>query len=173
MVGIDIIDLTDPLLKSRNTDTLRFISHPSDTIVGTGNPGSMFWSFWAAKESVFKARRRDVRFDPKVIPISLKRAHESRLEFVSDDYVGDVEIAPGYVIAKCSLNSHAVHFSWKRFSGADSRKAVRDFAAGEYGGMFGSTVTIGPIEKMPFILPDRIPVSFSHHGSLIAYIFPI
>ncbi|MBV6645381.1 MAG: 4'-phosphopantetheinyl transferase superfamily protein [Cyclobacteriaceae bacterium] len=70
MIGIDIVDLADPLLKKRKTSDLRFITTGSDFESTTISPSFRFWIYWAIKEATYKASAAKDRFDPRKICIN-------------------------------------------------------------------------------------------------------
>ncbi len=81
MIGADIVDLTDPLLKPRSSRELRFISHPKDDCPFTSNESLLFWAFWSAKEAIFKAHRCKEPFTPKQIAVSYEAKEGNRWRF--------------------------------------------------------------------------------------------
>ncbi|WP_258103517.1 4'-phosphopantetheinyl transferase superfamily protein [Marinoscillum sp. MHG1-6] len=92
MIGIDVVDHSDPLLRPRNERSFRLISHPSDqhdaTI--TTDLENLFWLYWAAKEAIYKANRLPIRFAPKQIPVSITQKNGS-ISILSNDIQGFID----------------------------------------------------------------------------------
>ena len=71
MIGIDIVDIKDPLLHLRTADHLRFIEAEGDQYPEHIDPILLYWIVWSAKEAVFKSKRQLKSFDPKLITVIL------------------------------------------------------------------------------------------------------
>lgn len=67
MIGIDIVDFTDPILKTRTSQEHRFIINTEDRSLNIADHNLQFWVLWAIKEATFKAHGNLTRFDPKEI----------------------------------------------------------------------------------------------------------
>jgi phosphopantetheinyl transferase (holo-ACP synthase) len=101
LIGIDIVDHRDSLLRKRDERAFRLIRHPADTYDFHGmSIENLFWLFWAAKESIYKAKRQLIRFDPKKIQVSLIYS-ENKYRFESDEIKGEVFQKPKYTLAIC------------------------------------------------------------------------
>lgn len=112
MVGIDIVDHSDRLLRKRDDRAFRLITHPEDShsIRQDIHQESLFWLFWAAKEATYKCHRATIRFDPKTIPINLFEK-ENNLYFSSMSVNGRLEQNKDYTLATCSINGLESTFS--------------------------------------------------------------
>lgn len=102
MIGIDIIDHTDPLLKIRRKEDLRFISHLEDNIkcIQSNDPNDIWRTIWAIKEAIFKSKRELVPFNPKAIVVTLQSVnHDNKYLFNSGNISGWVTIGAKSTIA--------------------------------------------------------------------------
>ena len=84
MIGIDIVDLKDPLLHPRTADHLRFIKAKGDQYPENTDPILLYWIVWSAKEAIFKSKRQLKSFDPKLITV----VFSNNLYFSSKQLVG-------------------------------------------------------------------------------------
>jgi phosphopantetheinyl transferase (holo-ACP synthase) len=169
MIGIDVVDLKDPLIKSRDPETFRFIVPTNDQIELIRSHPFGFWIIWTAKESVFKALRKDIRFDPLQIPVQFSASDTKYFTFQSGAFSGKVYLSTEYVLACCGPVTYKVV---ERKSGTPSME-VRTLLMQDYLRETGNGTTIGTIDKMPVLLPSEKPVSFSHHGRFLAYAYPL
>jgi phosphopantetheinyl transferase (holo-ACP synthase) len=96
LIGVDIVDLTDPLLKPRSRKELRFISHPNDHCPKDIGEETLYWLLWAAKEAIFKAERQNQAFSPKEIEVIYSKKVGDRLLY-SGRWVNEIN---GYSILK-------------------------------------------------------------------------
>lgn len=168
MLGIDIIDLTDPLLKERSKRSLELIQGNEDQTIDHPN---LFWLLWSAKEAAFKCRREPLNFAPKSIPIKLKQESEV-ISFQSDELEGKIIQTENYILAVCSDVIGEVHFEIfdeksKNWNGR-IRELIVDFFSTK-----GFQYKIGSDElNLPTILPLNQPISVSHHGKFGAFAYP-
>ncbi len=169
MIGIDVVDLKDPLIKSRDPETFRFIVHTNDQVELIRSHPFGFWIIWTAKESVFKALRKDIRFDPLQIPVQFSASDTEYFTFQSGTFRGKVHVGNKYVLACCGEVTYKVA---ERKSSAPSME-VRTLLIQDYRRETNQVTTIGSFDKMPVLLPSGMPVSFSHHGRFLAYAYPL
>ena len=87
MIGIDIVDIKDPLLHPRTADHLRFIKAKGDQYPENIDPILLYWIVWSAKEAIFKSKRQLKSFDPKLITV----VFSNNLHFSSKQLSGTVE----------------------------------------------------------------------------------
>lgn len=106
MIGIDVVDFTDPLLKKRNRSHLRFICHPKDSFdkaLCTISESDLFWCYWVAKEAVFKCLGQQISFDPKSISIQVNQytnhTNFKRFCFTSGECSGYINLFDSYAMA--------------------------------------------------------------------------
>ena len=70
MIGIDIVDINDVLLRPRTREDMRFIKAKGDNYPEDLDPILVYWIVWSAKEAIFKSKRQLKPFDPKLITIT-------------------------------------------------------------------------------------------------------
>ena len=85
MIGIDIVDLTDPLIHERGTRALNLITHSNDQFPDDCNP---FWLLWTAKEAVYKSYRKDKAFSPTDIEVQITQKHQGVYNYQSGQHFG-------------------------------------------------------------------------------------
>lgn len=168
MIGIDIIDLSDPLLNERSDRSLKLISNHKDRTI---NHPHLFWLLWTAKEAVFKARRKPAVFAPKEIPIKLKRT-DGRITFISDNLVGSFEVFDSHIIAITNhLKEQVVLKVFNKettdWSSQIRKKLTEHLQAIE----IGLTLTSDE-NDLPILIPGNIPVSITHHGRFGGFVYP-
>ncbi len=159
MLGIDIVDLKDPLLKERTERTVKMIQSKKDVHIEHPH---LFWILWSAKEAVFKCRREPLNFAPANIPIKIRKEGDSIL-FNSGDIEGKVEITEDYII---SISGDLEEIGFQIFNKPDEnwsegiRKMIIDFFKEK-----GYEFQIGSDDlNLPVILPAESEISISHHG---------
>lgn len=171
MIGIDVVDLKDPLLQSRDSTSLRFILHAEDQIDLIKNHPVGFWIVWAAKESVFKAHRKHIRFDPLQIQVQLLSKDPEGFYFESGSLMGKISIFTESVLACCCTVERFI-FKVAESNSKDPSQEVRALLIQDYLNQAGEAISIGSEDKMPVLLPSKTPVSFSHHRRFLAYAYP-
>ena len=159
MLGIDIVDLTDPLLKERTDRTVKMIKNSKDVHIEHPH---LFWILWSAKEAVFKCKREPLNFAPSNIPIQIRKEGGSVL-FNSGDIEGKIEITEDYIIAICG---DLEEIGFQVFNKPDEnwsegiRKMIIDFFKEK-----GYDFQIGSDDlNLPTILPAASEISISHHN---------
>lgn len=166
MLGIDIVDLHDPVLKERDERSLRFIKHPADTVI---EHDQIYWLLWSAKEAVFKCLREANNYSPTSIPVIMEET-DGKIIFTSNHLEGEINITSDYILAICSDNLKKIQFEIiKATSTVDSdslRKEINDYFK-------ELNVQIGSDDlNLPILLPSEDPISISHHRNYGAFAFP-
>ncbi len=168
MIGIDLVDLTDPLLKPRDHRTLQLITHPLDQYDPQDH---IFWLLWTAKESIFKCRRKIEPFDPKSIPIKIQKS-ETSFRFQSEDISGHFIIEVNRILAVCSLDNTPFNYSiWKRVK-INPSEDVRERALLLLNANANQLITKDE-NDLPCLSESLLPLSFTHHGKYCGLAYPI
>lgn len=169
MIGIDLVNLQDPLLKKRDERALKLIAHTNDHC--PDHP-LKFWLLWTAKEAVFKAQRIIQTFAPTAIPIQIEFDSE-HINFISHDFTGKIIINSYLVIAVCSTKKALPAYCIQKSELSDLSLTVREATQVHFFNLFKEEVSINRDEKgLPIISPLDIPVSFSHHAGYIGFCWP-
>ena len=163
MIGVDIVDLSDPLLKYRNHRALKLVTNPEDQLI---NHPQLFWILWCAKEAIFKSRRTTDPFIPTEVPIHLNEKSK-KIYFTSNELIGEVIIRDKSILAWChkrdqSPKIHAYHDQTLDWSNT-IREKIRQTFKGQ--------VSISSNDGIPIIDPGNIPISISHHGAFGAFAY--
>lgn len=168
MIGIDVVDLSDPLLRKRDKQHLRFILHPEDE----PSSNEAFWSLWAAKEAVFKSKRVIQKFNPKLIPIQFRKDNKrNKLHFSSGQKMeGFVKIGFDYVLSVAFRRPENVFYDIQINHTNNPSSEIRNFMERWYHKMFGTKVDIvSNSNELPMVQETDEVVSFSHHGRYMAF----
>ncbi|SNS58787.1 4'-phosphopantetheinyl transferase superfamily protein [Ekhidna lutea] len=166
-IGIDIVDLGDPLLQERTERTLNMIKSDGDEII---DHPLLFWLLWSAKEAVFKCKREPLNFAPSNILIKINQENES-ISFESDGIRGRFEITDNYIIALCGNLDEIDHHVFVKTKD-DWSEGIR-FMIIEFFRENGMDYHIGSDElNLPIIEPDKKEISISHHGRYGAVAYP-
>lgn len=170
MIGIDIVDLNDPRLKERDQTTLRLIKAIDDVI--PSHP-STFWLLWTAKETVFKANRVLEPFKPKDISIEFdKDTLTFRSIYKSMVYHGKSIISDNYILSYCHPPAMLIEFDIIQNKNGNWPQYIRDFLLRKFLDK-NMVLSIEHDElNLPMIKPQNLPISFSHHHQMGAYIHP-
>ena len=167
MIGIDIVDIKDPLLHLRTADHLRFIKAKGDQYPENIDPILLYWIVWSAKEAVFKSRRQLISFDPKLISV----VFSSDLHFSSKHLSGIVETAPNYVVATAAQSSTPlIHQIWMSHQKAHSQKIIREKII-DYFKPLKISFTLDK-NQLPLLCVNEekeFPISLTHHGNYMAF----
>lgn len=166
MIGVDIVNLQDPLLKKRTKSELRFISHPTDGCPAGLPDDLQFWLFWAAKEAVFKVHRLQTPFSPKEISIEITSVDQDEFAFrgMWKEYVsGKIIVSQQEVLALATKEAMStVLYQTYHLDGTSPSTELRT--------NFGSDVEpewklTSDAAGLPQLVRAsiRMPVSFSHH----------
>ena len=167
MIGVDIVDLTDPLLKKRNSRALGLISHPHDSCPFATSDEELFWLYWTAKEAIFKAYRLPgelpVAFSPKSIAVAYHTFEDGKMYFESNGTppaTGYTQLAKEHLLSVATLGAIAsVQVSRFALDTSDHSHEIR--------GKFDKPIVTGQ-HGLPEVVIDgfRQPVSLSHHHRL-------
>lgn len=169
MIGIDLNDLSDPLLKERDENALRLILHPDDDLP---NVAQAFWYLWTAKEAVFKAKRDLASFSPKELPISLNQAGAKWI-FTSGDFEGIIVREEQLIYAVANRQGVIPTFKiFERKTEDDSgevRESLLQYLKKEQD--INTNVTQDG-NGLPILGYRNLPVSFTHHHRYLGFAFP-
>jgi len=169
MIGIDLVNLDDPLLKPRNHRTLDLITHPDDRFPKHKNE---FWYLWTAKEAVFKAHRALTNFDPKAIVIQLS-SQGNHLNFRSEQFSGKVFTQEPIIYAIAAKNPEELVYQIYRQESNDEsaevRKRLVEFCKSEYD---LDVSIISDSDGLPMLDYKNTPVSFTHHAGVLGFCVP-
>lgn len=167
MIGVDIVDLTDPLLKKRNSRALGLISHPQDSCPFATSDEELFWLYWTAKEAIFKAYRLPgglpKAFSPKSIPVVYHAFEDGKMWFDSNGTppaTGYTQPAKEQLLSVATLGAIAsVRVSQYVLGTSDHSQELR--------GKFDRPIVSGQ-HGLPEVVIDEAhqPVSLSHHHRL-------
>lgn len=163
MIGVDIVDLTDPLLKKRNSRAIGLISHPHDSCPFATSDEELFWLYWTAKEAVFKSFRLPEIFSPKSIPVAYHTFEDGKMYFESNSTppaTGYTELAKDHLFSLATLGAIAsVQVSRFALDTAGHSLELRS--------KFDKLIVSGA-HGLPEVVIDgaRQPVSLSHHHRL-------
>ncbi len=166
MVGIDLVDLSDPNLKARSDRTIPLISHPEDVF-----EKNQFWLLWTAKEAIFKSYRTNRRFDPKQIPVLID---PNALTFHSGKIMGKFVISENVIMAIAHHREvNPIFKIYRRRLKFGESDDVRNQLAAHCKREFGWDITIGiDADGLPIILSQNLIVSFTHHHNYIGFAIP-
>ncbi|MEQ8531302.1 MAG: 4'-phosphopantetheinyl transferase superfamily protein [Imperialibacter sp.] len=169
MIGVDIVDLTDPLLKPRSRRELRFISHPNDHYPKGIGEETLYWLLWVAKEAIFKAERSEQAFSPKEIEVMYSKTVGDRLLY-RGRWLNEIN---GYSILKkdniisVATNSNIEAVKWKTFKLKTSNQSqeLRDCFQRE---MEPDFQILQDVAGLPTVRHNHTttPASISHHHHL-------
>ncbi|CAD5255033.1 MULTISPECIES: 4'-phosphopantetheinyl transferase superfamily protein [unclassified Imperialibacter] len=169
MIGIDIVDLTDPLLKPRSQREISFISHPNDRCPKGTDDETHYWLLWAAKEAIFKAERSDQAFSPKEIEVHYVEAIDDRLHY-RGKWLNEIN---GYSILKkdniisVAATANIAAVKWKTFmlNTSNQSQELRDSFQREMGPGYQ---VLSDVAGLPTVRHNgtTTPASVSHHHHL-------
>ncbi|MEO9476672.1 MAG: 4'-phosphopantetheinyl transferase superfamily protein [Cyclobacteriaceae bacterium] len=175
MVGIDIVDHLDPLLRMRDERAFRLIRHPEDANPSPPDNIEMnFWLFWAAKESVFKNHRELKRFDPKIIPIKINR-HEGAYHFQSEQVRGTITQNHDFTLSVCSTlpSLDQTYYQYFNLLAQDQSLKIRELTSHYLRSTTNSEVQISRDHSgLPIAIIDSHPhkLTFTHHHRYMGFI---
>jgi phosphopantetheinyl transferase (holo-ACP synthase) len=171
LIGIDIVDLEDPILKVRKPEDFRFIRHPEEKVL---NHPMIFWLYWTAKEAVFKASRDLVRFQPKKIEIKLD---PENLRFTAKHnslvFHGSFEVNENYALSFCHPPHLEVTYEVCHAQKINWPKYIRSIACDNLRKIDANLEIASDDDGLPIISEINLPISFSHHYHKGAYIHPL
>lgn len=168
MLGADIIDLNDPLLRERNDRSFGLIRYPQDQPIP--HP-QLFWLLWTAKEAVFKANREIIAFSPTKISINLKD-QEGGIIFHSGHLTGSFEISHDYILALVSSKKEDVTLKVYKEDTENWSVLIRQKLESHLEEMGVEHKIVSDKNGLPILSPGDIPISFSHHGKYGAFAYP-
>lgn len=169
MVGIDLVDLSDPLLKPRDHRALRLISHPDDHV--PDHPHS-FWLLWTAKEAVFKAQRQIIPFEPKKIAVSISQ-RDNALSFQSETLRGNIFQDQSIIYAIVHSENQPCHHQILKRNTQSPSEEVRAMAIQFMKLNYQLQVAIHTDEKdLPVLSHQQLPISFTHHHDYLGFTLP-
>ena len=167
MIGIDIVDLKDPLLHPRTADHLRFIKAKGDQYPENTDPILLYWIVWSAKEAIFKSKRQLKSFDPKLITV----VFSNNLYFSSKQLSGTVEATSNYVVATAAPPSMELMYQiWMNYQKASSQKIIRERIIA-YFKPLNIRFTLDE-NQLPLLCVNEekeFPISLTHHGNYLAF----
>ncbi|MGB0523351.1 MAG: hypothetical protein ACPGJS_10355 [Flammeovirgaceae bacterium] len=172
MIGIDIIDRSDPKLRLKRESTLRFIKHKSDDYTAlTVDINTLWYSVWCAKEAIFKVKRIHQPFDPHAIKLRFTVNAEA-IYFTSDDIVGQLWISPRKLVSIAYYEGQAPHWHSFTIQCRNHQQCVREQLHQYCLSHSLQDYTLAPA-RLPIlehsISNQKIFVSFSHHYQLGAF----
>jgi len=175
VVGIDVVDHSDPLLRARDDRAFRLIRHSKDS--NTSPPDDVennFWLFWAAKESVFKNHRKLERFDPKVIPVQITKQGDS-YHFQSNQVKGSITQTRDFTLSVCTTLSSLdqTHYQYFNLFAQDQSLKIRELTFRYLKEVTNSEVKIARDELgLPIAIFDSHPhkLTFTHHYGYMGFI---
>ncbi|WOK08568.1 4'-phosphopantetheinyl transferase superfamily protein [Imperialibacter roseus] len=169
MIGVDIVDLTDQLLKPRSRREIRFISHPNDHCPKGTDEETNYWLLWAAKEAIFKAERSDKAFSPRQIEVVYSETEGDRLRY-RGKWLNEIN---GYSVLKkdsifsVAATANIAAVKWKTFmlNTPNQSQELRDCFQREMGPGYQ---VLSDAAGLPTIKHDgtTTPASVSHHHHL-------
>ncbi|MEP1094366.1 MAG: 4'-phosphopantetheinyl transferase superfamily protein [Cyclobacteriaceae bacterium] len=165
MIGIDIVDLTDPLFRERTSRSLDLISGENDRLIDHPN---LFWLLWSAKEAVFKTKREIKSFAPRDIPISLRK-EGSKIKFESDGIEGEILVSEKNIFSIAGDNQ-AFEYSVVNEKSNNWSTTIRKRITTHFSEK-GIAASVTKSGRLP-MLNDRLPISISHHGEFAAFAYP-
>lgn len=174
VVGIDIVDHSDPLLHKRNARAFRLITNPADEhSLSNISEEQLFWLFWSAKESIYKTHRRLQRFDPKKIAVSINKSIE-RIEFQSDSIKGFFDQNEKYTLAVCGkIPLDEVHHKIFNQKARDQSSTIRSLMAQTLTARTGHNVYHDQDKYgLPMVRINNQPklATFTHHHMFMGFI---
>lgn len=160
MIGIDITDLSDPLLKDREKAN-RLISNPGDKTQFEHT----FWHLWCSKEAVFKAARKKRPFRPASIPIQFTDPKN----YISNNLSGMVIENESFVLSVTSFTAE-INFQVFQRTSTDPSSEIRDQIRQWFKEKHQTnTSVIKDKNGLPILSHNHSPISITHHGKYLAF----
>lgn len=168
MPGIDIIDLSDPLLHKREKGAIRLITHPQDQFPPDENE---FWYLWTAKEAIFKAHRDLTMFNPKNIQVIITKS-EDTLKFESGDIKGELKRIDDAIIAIADKELENVTYKILERKTDSESSEIRDEVVKHFQKEHNLDVKVeSDGDGLPIISYHKLPLSFTHHARYMAFAY--
>jgi hypothetical protein len=163
MIGIDIIDLSDPKITKREERAFDFILNPLDIFPKV--PGS-FWLLWTAKEAIYKCQRPTTSFSPSKIHVTIDGETSGVFNFKSNEIHGVIYLNPHFVLAVCANSQNLPMYRIYYRTTGDLRCYIREKVKSHLGqGQAMINDTLG----LPAISPGMQVISISHHHRYTAF----
>jgi phosphopantetheinyl transferase (holo-ACP synthase) len=188
MLGDDVVDLADPEAASGaphpRFDDRVFTASERDAIARSPEPNHLRWTFWAAKESAYKAARKlgsRVVFAPRRFEVRMLAGdqatvgHEGSRWHVRvrrrDDAVHVVALGAPLLRTEPLVGFARVDSTDEDLSAAVRRFAIREIAASL--AIDATRLAIARRGRIPVLTVDGEPtadeLSLSHHGSVVGF----
>lgn len=176
MIGVDIVDHSDPLLRKRDERSFRLIRHPQDEhdALDVGEE-QLFWLYWVAKEATYKAQRARIRFDPKKIVVRIY-ALGGAWHFQSQNINGFLKQNAHYTFGICTVDDKVLaEMNYEIFdcSQRDQSASIRRQMIKSLTEKGKTNVQLAVDQKeLPAVWYDETfhLATFTHHHYLMAYI---
>lgn len=165
MIGIDIVDLNDPLFRERTSRSLDLISNENDRFI---DHPKLFWLLWSAKEAIFKTKREITSFTPKSIPIALRK-EGTKIKFESDGIEGEIWVGEKSIFSIAGENE-AFEYSVVNEKSTNWSTTIRKRITTHFFEK-GISASVSKSGSLP-VLNDRLPISITHHGEFAAFAYP-
>ena len=187
MIGNDVVDLGDPESRAEGRhprfDGRVFDEAERALIQGSGQPERIRWLLWAAKESAYKAARKE---DPRTVfapsRFHAERHADGRLTVSIGDRRFRVNVVVGVehlhaVARRAGDPAAAMHSAVARLpERATGTDAVRQLAIATLSGLFGVSpeeLAVRREGRIPALWlrgrPSPADLSLSHHGRFVAF----
>jgi 4'-phosphopantetheinyl transferase EntD len=182
-IGDDVVDLHDVAPRHPRFDA-RVFSPAERAVLGTAPDGDRLrWLLWAAKESAYKAaRKQDARttFSPPRFVVRLEPAGRATVECGARRFAVDLTIGPTHVHAVARSEGAPPMLMCRgvglRPDDLADGVAARRLAVHELGRVLGvapETLRIRREQRMPVLWiagrPSGVELSLSHHGRFVSF----
>lgn len=181
MIGNDVIDLRLARAE-RKSENFRYLEKiccacEIQQIQDSRDPELMLWTFWAMKESAYKAHQRFRSFSRKLNPIAFKcflDIDTSKVKIEDCIYQIDLAITSEYIHSSTGLSQ----IVWKVYRNEKKpyTTLLRSFLNGLHGEISHIEIKKGatgiPVYSIDVSLRDK-PISISHHGAFTAFVIPL
>ncbi len=168
-LGIDIVDLNDPLLKKRDEKGLRLIIGEKDSLIA--HP-QIFWLLWTAKEAIYKCQRKKVDYQPKKIPVSVYQEDQDRFFFNSNGLNGLFEVHHDYILAVCAERLQNISYQVIKSEEIVTSSSIRTAILNLFSA-YGLHASLGSDRLgLPIAEPSHALLSVSHHHHYGAFACP-
>lgn len=166
MIGVDLVDLTDPLLKPRTSREIQLIAHPRDACPFSNDANLLYWLFWSAKEAIFKAHRLKENFLPQAIEVIYDSSEKNKLHY-RGKWLNELE---GYTLVSnvevtsvaAFQNLEKIEFRKYHLNSNDPSLELRAQFHNEMGSVYQISVD-GKGLPLMLINESILPASISHH----------
>ncbi|MEQ9402698.1 MAG: 4'-phosphopantetheinyl transferase superfamily protein [Cyclobacteriaceae bacterium] len=167
MIGIDIVDLNDPLFRERTPRSLQLILSKDDQLI---EHPKLFWLLWSAKEAIFKSYRAELTFNPTQIPVKLEN-NNGDIFFSSGKVTGQIFIKDHFILAIAKESGSGISYRIFEENTKDWSNTIREKVTHHFTKKgFQISMDRDPI-GLPVLAHDRTPISFTHHGKFGAFAY--